>query len=215
VSEPGSTFDARRAVRALREADPVWAQVIAQVGPCRLEPARWSPFEALLRSIVYQQLSGRAAATIFGRVKALFGRRAPSAKALLVLPDEALRGAGLSRNKALAVRDLAARVLDGTVPDAQEIQRLPDAEIVSRVTLIRGVGEWTAQMLLIFNLGRPDVLPTADLGIQKGLAKAWGLRRLPAPKQVARRGEAWRPHRTVASWYLWRVLELPPGPLGA
>ncbi|TFG43836.1 MAG: DNA-3-methyladenine glycosylase 2 family protein [Gemmatimonadales bacterium] len=169
---------------------------------------RHSPFEEVLESIVYQQLSGKAAATIYGRVRALFPpRRVLSPQALLDTPDEALRGAGLSRAKLAAARDLAAKTLEGVVPTAAALRRMPDDEIIERLTAVRGVGMWTVQMLLIFRLGRPDVLPIHDLGIQKGFQKTYRTRQWPKPERIERAGEKWRPFRSVASWYLWRATD--------
>jgi DNA-3-methyladenine glycosylase II len=206
VSTP---FDAAVAVRHLRKVDPDLAAAIKSAGPCGLEPTmRHSPFEEVLESIVYQQLSGKAAATIYGRVRALFPpRRVLSPQALLDTPDQALRGAGLSRAKLAAARDLAAKTLEGVVPTAAALRRMPDDEIIERLTAVRGVGMWTVQMLLIFRLGRPDVLPIHDLGIQKGFQKTYRTRQWPKPERIERAGEKWRPFRSVASWYLWRATD--------
>ena len=204
-----SQHDVRPALRHLRRADPRLARVIAAVGPCRLEftPMR-SPFHTLMRSIIYQQLSGKAAATILGRVEALFpAATGATPEHMLELPDAALRGAGLSRNKLLALKDLAAKTLDGTVPDTRVLKRLPDADVIERLTEVRGVGRWTVEMLLIFTLGRPDVLPVTDLGIRKGFQQAYGMKRLPAFSTLARAGRAWAPYRSFAAWYLWRSVD--------
>lgn len=183
------------------------ARLIAQVGPLGLQRRAFpSTFEALLRSIVYQQLSGKAAATIYGRVVERLGGRVEP-EALLARPEDELRGAGLSRPKLRAAQDLAARVLDGTVPPLQALETMPDEEVVAHVTQVRGVGVWTAQMLLIFTLGRPDVLPLGDLGVRKGFQVAYGLDGLPAPEQLLSQAEAWRPYRSAASWYLWRAAD--------
>ena len=168
-----------------------------------------SLFQVLIRSIVYQQLTGRAAATILGRVTRLFApKRFPTPGDLLDIAPELLRGAGLSTAKTAALRDLAARALDGTVPTLSRVRRMHDEEIIERLTAVRGVGRWTVEMLLIFKLGRPDVLPVSDLGVRKGFALTFGSRKLPAPAIMHRRGKRWRPYRSVASWYLWRALEL-------
>jgi 3-methyladenine DNA glycosylase/8-oxoguanine DNA glycosylase len=204
-------FNARAAVRHLKKVDPVLGRAIDRVGPFRLvlQPLK-TPFSALARSIVYQQLSGKAAGTIFGRVKALFpGSDELEAKDLPRVSDEVLRGAGLSRNKLLALRDLSAKCLDGTVPSLEELETLDNEQIIERLTVVRGVGRWTAEMVLIFRLGRPDVLAVDDLGLRKGFALAFGKRALPSPEQLARHGRIWAPYRTVASWYLWRVLDTP------
>lgn len=196
-------------MRHLRRSDPRLAAAIASVGRCGLEftPMR-SPFHSLMSAITYQQLSGKAAATILGRVVALFpAEHGPHPELLLGLPDEALRGAGLSRNKVLALRDLAAKVLDGTVPEMRGLKALPDEEIIERLTQVRGIGRWTVEMLLISTLGRPDVLPVTDLGIRKGLQRVYGMKRLPAYSTVERAGRAWSPYRSIASWYLWRMAD--------
>jgi 3-methyladenine DNA glycosylase/8-oxoguanine DNA glycosylase len=204
-------FDVQVATRHLTEADPVLGEMIAQVGPCRLQlDAGQSPFESLAESIIYQQLSGKAAATIAGRVRQLFAPAAfPEPAELLAADDAALRGAGVSRNKILALRDLARHTLSGTVPGLAEIHSLADGELIQRLTQVRGIGQWTVEMLLIFRLGWPDVLPTADLGVRKGFARTYGLADLPSPKELLAHGERWRPFRTVASWYFWRATELP------
>ena len=201
-------YDPAEAAAALTEADPVLGALVAEVGPCTLAPRGEAPFAYLLRSVVYQQLAGKAAATIHGRVLALFDG-APTPEALLALPDEPLRGAGLSRNKLAALRDLAEKTLDGTVPaDLDALRPLPDDEVVRRLTAVRGVGPWTVEMLLIFNLGRPDVLPVTDLGVRNGFRLLHGHDDMPAPTALLAHGERWRPWRSVASWYLWRAVDL-------
>lgn len=207
-------MDAAAALAALRAADPLLARAIGRVGPFRLaRTAAHGPYEWLLRAIVFQQLSTLAARTILGRVLAIHDPggpgRFPTPDELLATPVERLRAAGLSAAKAAAVRDLAHHTLLGTVPTPAAVHHLPDEEIVARVTAVRGIGRWTAEMLLIFGLGRPDVLPVGDLGIQKGLARMLGRGGHPTPDAVGRRGERWRPYRTVASWYLWRLLDAP------
>src|SRR3954453_4190521 len=206
----GLCFDPDEACRHLVAADPQLGDLIARVGSYRMRPQpTHSLFTALLRSIVYQQLSGKAAATILGRVNRLFApRRFPTPGELLRIEPERLRQAGLSAAKTAAVRDLAARTLDGTVPPLARIRRMEDEEIIERLTVVRGIGRWTAEMLLMFRLGRPDVLPVTDLGIRKGFALTFGVRRLPAPATITRRAQRWRPYRSVACWYLWRALEL-------
>jgi 3-methyladenine DNA glycosylase/8-oxoguanine DNA glycosylase len=204
----GFGFDPVLAVRHLRRSDTRLASLIDAVGPFRMElQGAHSAFEALAEAIVYQQLSGRAAATIYGRVCALFPRARPSAAQVLATSDAALRGAGLSRAKALALRDLARRVEAGEVPPLGRLRRMEDDAVVEALTRVRGIGRWTAEMFLMFRLGRPDVLPVDDYGLRKGFALAFGKRQLPAPTAVARHGERWRPYRSVASWYLWRALE--------
>lgn len=196
-------------IRHLRNVDPVLASVIDRVGPCRLEPRReGTHFDALVRSIVYQQLSGKAASTILGRVHGLFGDRSPMPAELLATPDETLRAAGLSRQKLSYLKDLAVKVESGVVPLAADtIDHLADDEIIDRLVQVKGIGRWTVHMFLIFRLGRPDVLPELDLGIQNAIRRAYRLRKQPGPKDVKRIGKKWTPHASVASWYLWRSLE--------
>ena len=197
----------RRAVAYLREADPRLAAVIDAVGPCTFEPAEHMPhFAAISRSIVFQQLSGKAASTIYERFAALFDEDTPVPHTLLDLPEEQLRGAGLSRQKIGYLRDLSAHVRAGTLP-IDTLHELSDDEILAALTSVRGIGRWTAQMFLMFRLGRPDVLPELDLGIQKGIQRAYRMRKRPVPKRVLAVGAKWSPHRTIASWYLWRSLD--------
>ncbi len=203
------TYDSKTAVSALTRADPKLGRMIERIGPYRLrDQSALTPFQALLRSIVYQQLSGKAAGSIHQRVTALFPGKRPSAKRLLALSDEALRAAGLSRGKVLAVRDLAERCLDGTVPRRSRLEQMDDEDIIERLVRVRGVGRWTVEMLLIFNLHRPDVLPLDDLGVRRGFMHTFGGKSLPNAKKMLRRGRRWRPYRSVASWYLWRASEL-------
>ena len=202
------------AVRHLKRVDPKLAAVIEKIGPCRFTArAEGTHFEAVARSIVFQQLSGKAAGTIHKRFHALYGDRAPTPEELLATPDEDLRAAGLSRQKIGYLRDLAQRVHSGDVP-LENIEALGDDEVIAALTRIKGVGRWTAQMFLMFRLGRPDVLPELDLGVQKGLQLAYRKRKLPTPKDVQRIGAAWAPWRSVASWYLWRFLDNGDGQLG-
>jgi DNA-3-methyladenine glycosylase II len=206
----------QRGRTALLQADPPLAKLIEQVGAYRLEVEPLvSVYEALTRSIVYQQLTGKAAATIFGRLcqvgDAPSGGTAPpspSPSSVLGLDDSVLRGVGLSSAKTRAIKDLAARVDDGSLPDASALAHLDDDAIVAALTAVRGIGPWSVHMLLMFRLGRPDVLPAADYGVQKGFQQTFGTAELPSPKVLALRAERWRPHRTMASWYLWRALEL-------
>lgn len=197
----------RRAVAHLKRADPVLAEIIERVGPCRLTPrAEGTHFDALVRSIVFQQLSGKAASTILARVHAHYGHRAPTAEEILATPDEPLRAAGLSRQKLGYLRDFAARVASGEVP-LHDIDHLDDDAIIEHLVRVKGIGRWTVQMFLMFRLGRPDVLPELDLGIQNAIKKAYRKRKRPTPKDVTKIGAKWRPYATVASWYLWRSLE--------
>ena len=206
----GLGYDPMLACRHLREADPVLGAVMERVGGCSLRPEpTQSLFAALARSIVYQQLSGYAAATILGRVHAIYApKRSITPQDILGTPPERLRAAGLSTAKTAALRDLAARTLDGTVPSLAAARRMSDDDRVERLVQVRGVGRWTVEMLLMFRLGRPDVLPVTDLGIRKGFALTFGVRRLPAAVTITRRAQRWRPYRSVACWYLWRALEL-------
>ena len=166
------------------------------------------PFDALAESIAYQQLTGKAAATIFARVRALYPKRKwLDPKQLLATPDETLRAAGLSRAKTAALKDLAAKTIDGTVPSGRALVRMTDDEIITRLTTVRGIGRWTVEMLLLFDLGRPDVWPVDDYGVRKGFAKTFGRRKLPTPKQLMKFGEKWRPYRSAAAWYFWRALD--------
>jgi 3-methyladenine DNA glycosylase/8-oxoguanine DNA glycosylase len=210
VASSGLDYDPAVACRHLTEADPVLGALIERVGGFALRPEpTQSMFAALLRAIVYQQLSGKAATTILGRVTALFApRRFPTPRDLLAMPPERLRAAGLSAAKTAALRDLAERTLDGTVPAMARVRRMSDEEIIERLTLVRGIGRWTVEMLLMFRLGRPDVLPLGDLGVRKGFARTFRRRGLPSPEMIGRRAERWRPYRSVASWYMWRALEL-------
>jgi len=202
-------FDPAKAVAHLRSADKKLAALMDRVGPFALRlDASPSPFESLIESILYQQLHGKAAATIHRRVREIYGGD-PAPQALLDTPDDRLRAAGVSMNKIKALRDLATRTLDGTVPSHAAIVKMSDADIVERLTEVRGIGRWSVEMLLIFRLGRPDVLPADDYGIRKGFAVAFNKRDLPLRADLEKRGERWRPYRTVASWYLWRAAALP------
>jgi DNA-3-methyladenine glycosylase II len=197
----------RAALTHLRRCDPVLAGIIRRVGPYTLEPKRdGTHFEALARSIVYQQLSGKAAATIHSRVLGLYPRRRLRPEAVLATPDATLRAAGLSGQKLSYLKDLAQHVLDGTVPLAR-LDRLSDDEIIERLVQVKGVGRWTVQMFMMFRLGRPDVLPDLDLGVQNAIWRAYDLPKRPTPREVMEIGAPWRPYATYASWYLWRSLE--------
>ena len=203
-------YDPHLAIDRLSAADEKLARLIERVGPFAM-PTRetMSPFEMLLRSIVYQQLSGKAAASIHARLVALFPRRKPGPRKLAKISDDALRQAGMSRAKLLAARDLADKALDGTVPTLRQLEDMDDDAIVERLVQVRGIGRWSAEMMLIFQLGRPDVLPATDLGVRKGFQVSHGGRKLPEPNRLLRYGERWRPFRSVASWYLWRANDLP------
>ena len=201
-------FDPGLAVAHLRAADTTLAEVIDGIGPfrMRLRPAP-SIFAALAESIAYQQLNGKAAAVIFTRVCALFPRSRPTAARLLRISEEELRGAGLSRSKLLSLRDLAQKAEGGAIPTLNEVRGMSDETIIERLSKVRGVGRWTAEMLLIFRLGRPDVLPVHDYGVRLGFKLAYRKRSMPTPAELVRAGEKWRPFRTAASWYLWRAVD--------
>jgi DNA-3-methyladenine glycosylase II len=233
MPHPGRTtkppYDTSAALAALSAADPKLARLIARAGPFTMKLAgKQSPFEALLESIIYQQLHGKAAAAIHARLLRSFNPSHspndlpenlihPTAQHLLDAPNEQLRGAGLSHNKALAVRDLAAKTLDGTVPTLARIRRMSDADIIEHLTQVRGIGVWTVEMFLIFRLGRPDIFPTSDYGVRKGFALTFGKLKptdkvtpadLPKPAEMEKRAKKWHPWRSVASWYLWRACDL-------
>lgn len=197
------------ALAHLSRSDKILARLIRRVGPCTLKPRNHhSPFQSLVRAVTYQQLNGTAAEAIFRRFKALYpGRRFPAPEEVLATTDERLRSAGLSRAKAAAIKDIAAKTVAGVVPTSRAIARMTDAEIVERLTTVRGVGPWTVEMLLIFKLGRPDILPVTDYGVRKAFALIYGRKELPKPAELLEHGEAWRPFRTTAAWYLWRALD--------
>src|SRR5580692_1836638 len=213
-------FDPDEALAHLRSRDPKLGALIDRAGPftLQLDPLP-SPFESLLESILYQQLHAKAAATIHRRVREYYGGD-PAPQALIDTPDEILRAAGVSGNKTKALKDLAAKTLDGTVPTHAAITKMSDADIVKRLTAVRGIGPWTVEMLLIFRLGRPDVLPVTDYGVRKGFAltfqkvpkaRALAAEDLPKADVLLRRGKKWTPFRSVASWYLWRACDLAKG----
>ena len=203
------SFDSETAVRHLSEADPALGRHIARSGPLTLErKPTVDVFGALAEAIVHQQLSSKAAGTIHRRVADLMPRRRISAAGIFGADDESLRGAGLSRAKLASLRDLAERARAGRVPSLRELDHMNDDAIVDALTSVRGIGRWTVEMLLIFRLGRPDVLPIADLSIRKGFARVFrGHGQLADPPAIVRRAERWRPYRTVASWYLWRACD--------
>jgi DNA-3-methyladenine glycosylase II len=210
-------FDPVEAVEHLKASDAKLGALIERAGPFTMKlDALPSPFESLLESILYQQLHGKAAATIHQRVREFFGGD-PSPQLLLDTPDERLRACGVSGNKIKAFKDLAAKTLDGTIPQHAAIKKLSDAEIIERLTAVRGIGSWTVEMLLIFRLGRPDVLPVSDYGVRKGFAltfqrvpktRALTAADLPKADVLLKRGKKWSPFRSVASWYLWRACDL-------
>jgi DNA-3-methyladenine glycosylase II len=198
------------ALQHLQKMDRDLARVIRKVGPCPLAPRRGvQPWQALVHSVAYQQLNGTAAETIFNRFLALFPEvKFPTPEQIVAASDDQLRSAGLSRAKTAAIKDIAAKTIAGVVLERRAIARLSDVEIIERLTTIRGVGPWTVEMLLMFTLGRPDVLPATDYGVRSGFALVYGLKELPAPKEILAHGERWRPYRTTASWYLWRAVDL-------
>jgi DNA-3-methyladenine glycosylase II len=192
----------------LRAACKHMRRLIKTHGPCTLVPALdRTPFESLVMAVAHQQLNGTAANTILRRFRGLFGGRFPSPARLAAVDDDALRGVGFSRAKVASIRDIAAKSLDGTVPGTRAIKSMPDGEIIERLVSVRGVGRWTVEMLLIFKLGRPDVLPADDFGVRSGFRVMHGLTELPKPKEVLAYGERWRPHGTTAAWYLWRAAD--------
>lgn len=199
----------RDALHHLSASDAVLRRLIRDIGPCTLKPeTRRSPFQSLVNAVAHQQLNGTAAGTILRRFTKLFPkRRFPRPADMDSVSDESLRGAGFSRAKVAAIRDIAAKTLSGVVPTSRQIALLTDDEIITRLTEVRGVGRWTAEMLLIFQLGRPDVLPADDFGVRSGFRSAYRRREMPTTKELLARGERWRPFRTTAAWYLWRAAD--------
>jgi DNA-3-methyladenine glycosylase II len=202
-------FDLGVAKAALAAKDERLARLIAETVDFHIEMESMdSPYEALMESIAYQSISGKAAATIFARIKALGKNgRPPTPQEMLKLRTQKLRKAGLSGAKVRAMKDLAQKNIDGIVPTLEEAQKMSDDELVERLVSVRGIGAWTVEMFLIFRLGRPDVLPIHDLGVKKGWSITYGKKRMPKPKELLAFGERWRPYRTVASWYMWRAFE--------
>lgn len=199
-----------RAVKHLREKDPRFGEWIDRIGTIKLSPPRSrEPYLALLESIAYQQLAGAAAKTIWNRVLGLFEDRLPQPELLLRMSDDQLRSAGLSRNKTFAMKAIAEAVIAGQVPDAVSIAQMPAEDIHKQLIRIRGVGPWTIDMLMIFTLRRPDVMPVNDYGVQKGFQVLYRKRALPTPKQLLKSAELWRPYRTAAALYLWRIADTP------
>src|ERR1700736_1679035 len=204
-------MDHEEAHRHLTASDARLAALIAKSRRYNIKPGRMvKPFDSLAESIAYQQLSGKAAATIWGRVRALFPKRKHlDPKLVLKTSDKKLRAAGLSRSKVAALKDLAAKTIDGTVPSARALAKMTDGEIIERLIAVRGIGRWTVEMLLLFDLGRPDVWPVHDYGVRKGFARTFGKRKLPTPKQLLQYGEKFAPHRSGRAWYFWRALDEP------
>jgi 3-methyladenine DNA glycosylase/8-oxoguanine DNA glycosylase len=211
VNTPPSNlaFDLAEALRHLSERDEQLKRLIAETAPFQIEVEdAQSPYEVLLESIAYQSISGKAAATIFGRIKSLGENdRPPTPEKMVKIPTARLRKAGLSGAKATAMKDLAKKTIAGVVPTHDEALKLSDEELVERMVSVRGIGAWTVEMFLIFRLGRPDVLPIHDLGVKKGWSVAYAKKHMPTPKELLQFGERWRPYRTVASWYMWRAFE--------
>jgi DNA-3-methyladenine glycosylase II len=197
----------KRALDHLR-SDPVMARLIDQIGPIRHRANRLPPFQSLVHAVIHQQLSGKAAGTILGRFCAIFGESGfPEPARVLVTPEETLRAAGLSCPKVSYILEIARKSEDGLVPSLEDCAGLSDEEIVDRLTAIKGIGRWTVEMFLIFNLGRPDVLPIHDLGVRRGFQIAYGKRKMPEPGQLARHGKRWVPFRSAAALYLWRAAD--------
>lgn len=203
------TFDLSEALRHLADRDECLKKLIAELAAFQIDVEDGqSPYEVLMEAIVYQSISGKAAATIFGRIKALGENgRPPTPVKVLKIPSSKLRKAGLSGAKVLAMKDLAKKTIEGIVPTHDEALKLSDEELVQRLVTVRGIGAWTVEMFLIFRLGRPDVLPIHDLGVKKGWSVVYGKRNMPKPQELLKFGERWRPYRTVASWYMWRAFE--------
>jgi DNA-3-methyladenine glycosylase II len=203
------SFDLAEATQYLAERDEHLKHLIEETTPFQLKiEAAQSPYETLVEAVTHQSISGKAAATIYGRIKGLSSTgRAPSPQEMLKLRKPVLRKAGLSGAKILAMKDLAQKTIDGIVPSFEEALKLSDEELVKRLVSVRGIGAWTVEMFLIFRLGRPDVLPIHDLGIKKGWAITYGKKHMPKPKELLAFGERWRPYRTVASWYMWRACQ--------
>ena len=201
-------YNRKEAIDHLSAQCPPLGQFIREQGPLKIEISKESDlFCALSEAIVYQQLSGKAAGTIYARFCMLFDQGHPDASAVQVLGLDRLRSIGLSQNKALAIQDLSSKALDGRLASMRRIRRMSDAEVVQNLVQVRGIGPWTAQMLLIFNLGRPDVMPATDLGVQKGVQAVYRLKKLPGPEQVLRRTSHLAPYRSAASWYFWRAAD--------
>jgi 3-methyladenine DNA glycosylase/8-oxoguanine DNA glycosylase len=197
----------RSSIRHLKRVDPLLAEVIESVGPCKLQlRAEGTHYDVLVRSIVFQQLSGKAAGTILSRFRALYLDDTPTPDAVLATSDEVLRSAGLSRQKIGYLRDLSSKVMSGELP-LDHVDQLDDEDVIAHLVQIKGIGRWTAQMFLMFRLGRPNVLPELDLGIQNAIKKVYRKRKRPTPKDVKKIGAKWSPHASVACWYLWRSLD--------
>lgn len=210
--ETGYCYDPDEAVRHLKTKDRTLGKLIDRAGPFTMQiNALHNPFQALARNIIYQQLHGAAAAAIHQRLVDFCGASKLRPQTILDAAEDGLRGAGLSRAKMLALQDLAAKTLDGTVPSLARLRKMDDEEIIERLTEVRGIGRWTAEMLLMFRLGRPDVLPVGDYAVRKGFGLTYKLPEMPKAKDLTEHAERWRPYRSVASWYMWRALEAKGG----
>ena len=209
ASPPTTAIDYTRARRLLARRDPILRELMRAHGPCRLAARlHTDPFKALTRAIVGQQLSAKAAATIFSRFEALFDAF-PTPVQVLAVSDDRLRGVGLSAQKLGYLRDLCRQITEGELP-LDVLDRMDDEAVIENLTRVKGIGRWTAEMFLIFRLQRPDVLPVGDLGIVRAVQRAYKLRKAPSPDRLTRIGEAWRPYRSVACWYLWASLNNEP-----
>ena len=209
MKSAGSNTYSRKAVAHLRKVDPKLAEVIDRIGPFKGWPvSNGTHFDAVCRSIVFQQLSGKAAGTIHGRFEGIYGGRPPLPDELATTTDDKLRAVGLSRQKSAYLKDLGAKVAAGNLP-IETLNELTDDEVIAALTQVKGIGRWTAQMFLMFRLGRPDVLPDLDLGVQKGIQRTYRLRKLPTPERVKQIGAKWAPYRSVGAWYMWRLLDAP------
>jgi DNA-3-methyladenine glycosylase II len=205
----GFLYDPEEAVRYLSTVDKTLGRLMQRAGPFDMQLRQLhNPFETLARNIIYQQLHGNAAAAIHQRVLALFGKKKLRPQDILEAAEASLRGAGLSAAKLAALKDLAAKTLDGTVPTLARLRRMDDEEIIAHLTQVRGIGRWTVEMLLMSRLGRPDVLPVGDFAVRKGFQLTYNLEEMPKPKALAEYGERWRPFRSVASWYMWEAVGL-------
>ena len=196
------------AQKALAKADPVLGALMKEVGPCTLKGNKRQPYAALLEAVAHQQLHGKAAMTIYNRFLALYGGKEPEPDALLATEDVALRACGFSTNKVLALKDIAAKAQDGTIPTRRQAARMSDDDLIKQIKTVRGVGRWTVEMLLMFTLARPDVLPIDDFGVREGFKALYHKRRQPTPAELTKFAARWSPWRSVASWYMWRALEL-------
>ncbi len=199
------------AVAHIVRSDPTLANVIEKIGPCKLSLRTGSVFESLVRAIAHQQLTGKAANSILRRLEEALGAPGELAPEAVLRADiEALRRAGFSLAKASYIKAVALAVANGSIPSKAVLRKMPDEEIIARLTAVKGIGRWSAEMFLIFDLGRLDVLPLGDYGVRKGFAIAYGMKTLPRPRTILRKAASWQPYRTLACWYLWRILDLKP-----